>query len=77
MEHAIGSMPLIIASRRLASNGIEAFRVAQRLGYEGVVAKADSSPYVEARSALWRKVKVRHEDEFVSPQEVLMPKSTR
>ena len=37
----------------------------QRRGYEGLVAKDLSSPYVEARSTKWLKVKVHQEDEFV------------
>jgi bifunctional non-homologous end joining protein LigD len=65
MESAIGSTPLITPSRRLADNGIEAFRLAQHLGYEGLVAKDDSSRYVEARSSRWLKVKIRQEDEFL------------
>lgn len=55
----------LILSRRLAENGIEAYRVARRRGYEGVVAKDLSSPYEEKRSKKWQKVKVHQEDEFV------------
>jgi bifunctional non-homologous end joining protein LigD len=40
-------------------------QLAQRRGYEGLVAKDLSSPYVEARSTKWLKVKVHQEDEFV------------
>ncbi|MGO9933761.1 MAG: non-homologous end-joining DNA ligase [Steroidobacteraceae bacterium] len=65
MERAIGSHRLLVPSNRLAANGLEAFRIAQRLGYEGVVAKDNSSPYVEARSSKWLKVKVHQEDEFL------------
>jgi bifunctional non-homologous end joining protein LigD len=65
MERSIGSSKVLLASRRLASNGLEAFRIAQRRGYEGLVAKEVSSPYVEARSIKWLKVKVHQEDEFV------------
>jgi bifunctional non-homologous end joining protein LigD len=56
---------LLIASHRLSGNGLEAFHVAKRRGYEGLVAKDLSSPYVEARSTSWLKVKVHQEDEFV------------
>jgi bifunctional non-homologous end joining protein LigD len=52
-------------SRRLAANGIKAFRQAKSSGFEGLVAKQLGSPYVEGRSPLWLKVKVRQEDEFV------------
>src|SRR5262249_3334673 len=34
-------------------------------GYEGLVAKDSSSPYIERRSKYWLKVKVHQEDEFV------------
>jgi bifunctional non-homologous end joining protein LigD len=44
---------------------LDAYRVAQRKGYEGVVAKDESSPYVEGRSNKWLKFKVHQEDEFV------------
>ena len=65
MERSIGSGPIVIPSHRLSSNGLEAFRIAKQRGYEGVVAKELSSPYVEARSSQWLKIKVRQEDEFV------------
>ena len=65
MESAIGSQQVLVPSRRLAANGLEAFRTAQRRGYEGLVAKDDSWPYVEARSNKWLKVKVHQEEEFV------------
>lgn len=65
MEQSIGASKLLLPSRKLAANGIKAFRIAQRRGYEGLVAKDLSSPYVEARSNQWLKVKVHQEDEFV------------
>lgn len=65
MERSIGSSKVLMASRRLAVNGLEAFRIAQRRGYEGLVAKDLSSPYIEARSTKWLKVKVHQEDEFI------------
>jgi len=65
MEKSIGTSKVLMLSHRLASNGLEAFRMAKRRGYEGLVAKDLSSPYVEARSTKWLKVKVHQEDEFV------------
>jgi bifunctional non-homologous end joining protein LigD len=65
MEKSIGTSKVLLPSRRLATNGLEAFRIAQRKGYEGLVAKDLSAPYVEARSTKWLKVKVHQEDEFV------------
>ena len=56
--------PLLLA-RRLAKNGLAAYRVAKRRGYEGLVAKELASPYVSGRSRAWLKVKVRLEDEFI------------
>ena len=55
----------LVPSHRLAGNGLEAFRIAKRRGYEGVVAKELASPYIESRSTKWLKVKVHREDEFV------------
>jgi bifunctional non-homologous end joining protein LigD len=55
----------IFPSARLADNGLKAFQVAKRNGFEGVLAKDASSLYVEGRSRLWLKSKVHQEDEFV------------
>lgn len=65
MEKSIGSSKVLLSSHRLATDGLEAFLIAKRRGYEGLVAKDLSSPYVEARSTKWLKVKVHQEDEFV------------
>lgn len=65
MERAIGSNQMLLPSHRLATNGLQAFHIAQRQGYEGLVAKDLSSPYVEARSNKWLKVKIHQEDEFL------------
>lgn len=65
MEESIRSNAIIFASRRLPGNGFQAFKVAKRRGFEGLVAKDLSSPYIEKRSTSWLKVKVHQEDEFV------------
>jgi bifunctional non-homologous end joining protein LigD len=65
MDEAIGKGKILIPSHRLAANGLEAYKVAKTKGYEGVVAKDLSSPYVESRSSYWLKIKVHQEDEFV------------
>jgi len=65
MERSISSSKALLPSHRLAANGLEAFRIAKHRGYEGLVAKDLSAPYVEARSTRWLKVKVHQEDEFV------------
>lgn len=65
LESSLGPGQTLVPSYRLAANGLEAFRAAKRRGYEGLVAKDLASPYVEARSTKWLKVKVHQEDEFV------------
>ena len=56
---------VIVPSSRLASDGLEAYRLAIQRKFEGLVAKDLSSPYVEGRSSFWLKVKVHQEDEFL------------
>jgi bifunctional non-homologous end joining protein LigD len=65
LEKALSSNKVLVVSHRLATDGLEAFRLAQRHGYEGLVAKDLSAPYVEKRSKKWLKVKVHQEDEFI------------
>lgn len=55
----------IFASALLSPNGFKAFELARQKGFEGIVAKDDSVPYVEGRSSSWLKVKVHQEDEFI------------
>lgn len=64
-ESAIGKVKGLMMSRRLPNAGLEAFKVAKKKGYEGLVAKDLSSPYIEGRSSKWLKVKVHQEDEMV------------
>jgi bifunctional non-homologous end joining protein LigD len=65
LEAAIDKSERLLLARRLAENGLAAYRIAKRKGYEGVVAKDHSAPYIEKRSTKWLKVKVHQEDEFV------------
>jgi len=65
LEGAIAGAERIFPARRLAGNGIAALRVAKRKGFEGLVAKDASAPYVSGRSRRWLKVKVTQTDEFV------------
>ena len=65
LERVVSENGALLLSRRLAANGFKAYEVARRRGYEGLVAKDLSSPYVESRSSYWLKVKVHQEDEFV------------
>jgi bifunctional non-homologous end joining protein LigD len=67
LERLVGrrTAPLFV-SRRLVRDGKAAYREAKRLGWEGIIAKDERSPYQPAtRSPFWRKVKVRKESEFV------------
>jgi bifunctional non-homologous end joining protein LigD len=65
LERIVPEKGVLLLSRRLAANGLKAYEVARRRGFEGLVAKDLSSPYVESRSSYWLKVKVHQEDEFV------------
>jgi bifunctional non-homologous end joining protein LigD len=60
-----GKSATIFLSARLADNGLRAYDVAWRRGFEGVVAKEESAPYIQGRSGKWLKFKVHQEDEFV------------
>jgi bifunctional non-homologous end joining protein LigD len=60
-----GKDATIFLSARLAENGMKAYEAAKRKGFEGVLAKDESAPYVQGRSGLWLKFKVHQEDEFV------------
>jgi bifunctional non-homologous end joining protein LigD len=65
LEKAIKGNGVLRLSRILSANGMDAFRKAKRTGFEGLVAKDLSSPYVEGRSRYWLKVKIHREDEFI------------
>jgi bifunctional non-homologous end joining protein LigD len=65
LEQIFPSQGVLLLSRRLAANGVAAYEIAKRRGYEGLVAKDLSSRYVGKRSKSWLKVKVHQEDEFV------------
>ncbi|OLE36676.1 MAG: hypothetical protein AUG00_09930 [Candidatus Rokubacteria bacterium 13_1_20CM_2_70_7] len=57
---------VLLRARRLPPNGLTAYRVAQKRGWEGIIAKDDASPYEPGRrSRSWLKVKCRKEAEFV------------
>ena len=65
LEKVVPANRVLRLSRRLSSNGFESYKLAKRRGYEGLIAKDRSSPYIERRSKYWLKVKVHQEDEFV------------
>jgi hypothetical protein len=57
------STPNVGAARR---GFAEAFQIAKKRGFEGLVAKRLESVYVGGRSRDWSKVKVNQEDELAS-----------
>lgn len=65
LEAVVGTRGAVLRARRLASNGLAAYRAAKERGFEGIIAKDSSAPYIEGRSSKWLKVKIRKEDEFV------------
>jgi bifunctional non-homologous end joining protein LigD len=57
---------ILFPSRRLPPDGLKAYGSALKLGWEGIIAKDDTSPYQPGRrTPSWLKVKVRKESEFV------------
>jgi len=65
LERCVKPGSVLLLSRRLSANGLEAFEIASQRGFEGIVGKNLASTYVEGRSRDWLKVKVHQEDEFV------------
>ncbi|MGE5278065.1 MAG: non-homologous end-joining DNA ligase [Acidobacteriota bacterium] len=65
LEEAIGKTPHLFPSRRLGDNGLKAFDLARKKGFEGLVAKNGEAPYYEGRSTQWLKVKEHQEEELV------------
>jgi bifunctional non-homologous end joining protein LigD len=65
LEGAVRPSANLILSARLDADGIAAFEIAKKKGFEGLIAKDLASKYVSGRSPAWLKVKVRKEDEFV------------
>jgi len=66
LEEAIVPSTALRLSRRIGSDGDAAYATARAKGWEGVIAKDETSAYepgVRARS--WLKVKVRKQSEFV------------
>jgi bifunctional non-homologous end joining protein LigD len=55
----------MLLSANLSDDGLKAYQIAGKRGFEGIVAKDLLSPYVSRRSSFWLKVKIHHEQEFV------------
>ncbi len=61
-----GARPPLRLARRLPRDGARAYGVAEERQWEGIIAKRDTSSYTPGvRSKDWRKLKVRHQSEFV------------
>jgi bifunctional non-homologous end joining protein LigD len=66
LEAALRKSPgRLFVSRRLATGGHAAYRLAKSKGFEGIVAKDGASRYEGKRSTKWLKVKVHQEEELV------------
>jgi bifunctional non-homologous end joining protein LigD len=74
LMQAIEYAKLLLAARRLADDGLKAWRQVEERGYEGFVAKDECSPYSGGRTLSWLKVKqaeFRVEERGWSPQQQL------
>jgi bifunctional non-homologous end joining protein LigD len=60
LEELVDGQQLVLPARRLAADGLEAWAQVLARGYEGLVGKDESTPYVEGRTLAWLKVKVPH-----------------
>ena len=65
LERIVKPSARLRLSTILSNDGLKAFQIASKRGFEGVVCKNLASTYVEKRSKEWLKVKVHQEDEFV------------
>jgi bifunctional non-homologous end joining protein LigD len=57
LEDAVGGSEFIFAARRLAQDGLQAWRQVIECSYEGLVAKDEASVYESGRTKRWLKVK--------------------
>ena len=62
LETVLAGQRLLLAARRLPAHGLEAWAEVQRRGYEGLVAKDETSAYLGGRTRSWLKVKRRNGD---------------
>jgi bifunctional non-homologous end joining protein LigD len=65
LRQAVRGGGVLRLAHKLADDGQDAYRQARRAGYEGLIGKDLSSPYLGRRSGFWRKVKIHQEDEFI------------
>jgi bifunctional non-homologous end joining protein LigD len=57
LEDVVANNDLVFAVRRLAPDGLEAWKQAVERGYEGYVAKDEASSYEGGATRRWLKVK--------------------
>ena len=57
LEGLLQGQRLLLPARRLSGSGVEAWREVEERGYEGLVAKDESSLYIGGRTLSWLKVK--------------------
>jgi hypothetical protein len=60
LEKLLKGQTLILSARRLSPNGFAAWAEVVHRGWEGMVAKDPTAPYVGGRTLKWLKVKVRN-----------------
>jgi bifunctional non-homologous end joining protein LigD len=65
LEDEIMGRDLIYPARRLPDHGLEAWTMVKECGWEGLVAKDPTAPYIGGSTQRWLKVKVRHEGRFI------------
>jgi bifunctional non-homologous end joining protein LigD len=65
-EREVRESSVLRLARRLGPDGPKALARARRLGREGIIAKDPASRYLAGlRAPAWKKIKLRHEEEFV------------
>ena len=59
LDQLVADRQLVMPTRRLPANGLEAWGEVLRNNYEGMVAKDPASAYTPGRTLAWLKVKQR------------------
>jgi ATP-dependent DNA ligase len=54
-----------LMGRDLTDDGLPAWTMVKERGWEGLVAKDPTAPYIAGSTQRWLKVKVRHEGQFI------------
>jgi ATP-dependent DNA ligase len=72
LQELVAGSERVFPVRRLAANGLEAWKQVLAAGYEGLVAKDQASPYVGGRTRAWV-----FDVTADSPQEAYAPRPLR